>query len=49
MSEVLIVDAEWEASASCDRFSAQRHINGRAGRFSAAFVELCGETPEKAG
>jgi hypothetical protein len=48
MSEALIVDAEVRAmSASCNRFSAQDHIKGKVGLFSAAFVELCGETRER--
>ena len=32
---------------SASRFSAQGHIKGRVGLFSAAFVELCGETRER--
>ena len=48
MSEALIVDAEVRAtSASRNCFSAQGHIDGRVGLFSAAFVELCGETRER--
>jgi hypothetical protein len=48
MSEALIVVAEVRAtSASCSRFSAQGHIKGRVSLFSAAFVELCGETRER--
>jgi hypothetical protein len=48
MSEAIIVDTEVRASfASCNRFSAQSHIKGRVGLFSAAFVELCGERRER--